>query len=58
MMPHNLLNLIIVGMASKAYPKIPMDEKELIRLYMKQLDATAYYFLKSDKPMFMVSAND
>ena len=53
--PHLILNLMHADMCSKKAPKIPLDQKDLIKLEIRRSDADAFYALQSDKPEFMIT---
>ena len=53
--PHLILNLMHADMCSKRAPKIPLDQKDLIKLEIRRSDADAFYALQSDKPEFMTT---
>ena len=53
--PHLILNLIHADICSKRAPKIPLDQKDLIKLEIRRLDADAFYALQLDKPEFMIT---
>jgi hypothetical protein len=53
--PHLLLNLMHADMCSKSGPKIPLDEKDLVRSGIRRSDADAFYALKRDKPHFLTT---
>ena len=53
--PHLILNLMHADIRSKKAPKIPLDQKDLIKLEIRRSDADAFYALQSDKPEFMVT---
>ena len=53
--PHLILNLMHADICSKKAPKIPLDQKDLIKLEIRRSDADAFYALQSDKPEFMIT---
>ena len=53
--PHLILNLIHADICSKKAPKIPLDQKDLIKLEIRRSDADAFYALQSDKPEFLIT---
>ena len=53
--PNLILNLMHADICSKKAPKIPLDQKDLIKLEIRRSDADAFYALQSDKPEFMVT---
>ena len=53
--PHLILNLMHADICSKRAPKIPLDQKDLIKLEIRRSDADAFYALQSDKPEFMIT---
>ena len=53
--PHLILNLMHADTCSKKAPKIPLDQKDLIKLEIRRSDADAFYALQSDKPEFMIT---
>ena len=55
--PHLILNLMHADMCSKRAPKIPLDDKDLVRLGIRRSDADAFYALQSDKPEFMTTTD-
>ena len=53
--PHLILNLMHADMCSKNGPKIPLDQRDMIRHGIRRSDADAFYSLQSDKPEFMIT---
>ena len=53
--PHLILNLMHADMCSKTGPKIPLDQRDMIRHGIRRSDADAFYALQSDKPEFMIT---
>jgi hypothetical protein len=53
--PHLILNLMHADMCSKTGPKIPLDQRDMIRHSIRRSDADAFYALQSDKPEFMIT---
>ena len=53
--PHLILNLMHADMCSKNGPKIPLDQRDMIRHGIRRSDADAFYALQSDKPEFMIT---
>ena len=53
--PHLILNLMHADMCSKNGPRIPLDQRDMIRHGIRRSDADAFYALQSDKPEFMIT---
>ena len=53
--PHLILNLMHADMCSKNGPRIPLDQRDMIRHGIERSDADAFYSLQSDKPEFMIT---